>query len=189
MWPNRNLCSLSETFTRERESAQSFRLARLRLAMRLLHSRPARILPSIVWAALLLSQCTQISRAAGVAGTASLADAARTDRSLVSPMEERLLRDAEDQVWHEHSLLAAAVVASGVSDEAGLRKTIDKYEKLVVELRGTLPADNAIEDQASAVLSFLHQRILHGGYDLQATELHHVLTTGRFNCVSATVFV
>jgi tetratricopeptide (TPR) repeat protein len=106
---------------------------------------------------------------------------------LVSSLEERLLRDAADQVWHEHSLLAAAVVASGVSDDAELRKTIDKYEKLVVELRGTLPPDNSIEDQAAAVLSFLHQRILYGGYDLAATEIPNVLANGRFNCVSATI--
>jgi pentatricopeptide repeat protein len=41
--------------------------------------------------------------------------------------------------------------------------------------------------RAEAVFTFLHERILFGGYDLRSTDVRRVLDDGRFNCVSATV--
>ena len=37
------------------------------------------------------------------------------------------------------------------------------------------------------IFQFMHERVLHGGYDLAYTDLRRVLDEGRFNCVSATV--
>jgi hypothetical protein len=107
--------------------------------------------------------------------------------SALSQVESRLLDDAEDGKWDEHSLFTAAQIASGVTTEAELLAAALDFAVLAGDLRAKLTPSQSAEQRASATLAFLHRRLLWGGYDLWATELPSVLTSGRFNCVSATV--
>ncbi len=105
----------------------------------------------------------------------------------LSRVEERLFADAADAAWDNHSLLAAALVASGVDQEDRL-----VYYQLVVgqwvdELRRSRRMTGAPARQAQELLEFMHRRILRGGYALDCTDLTSALDHGRFNCVSASV--
>jgi hypothetical protein len=121
-------------------------------------------------------------------GTTGSGEFVQVERDLLVPaLEARLFRDASDGHWDEHTLFAASVIASGVASEAELRGTCDLFAVVAAELK-TEPGPTATAEQrAEKTLAFLHRRLLSNGYDLYATELPHVLATGRYNCVSATV--
>jgi tetratricopeptide (TPR) repeat protein len=119
------------------------------------------------------------SQAADIAGIEPL--------SPVCALETRLLEDARDGRWDEHSLFAAALVAGGVTSETELRGTCDLFAVIAAELKSELRHSVIEEERAARALAFLHRRLLAGGYELGATELPRVLATGRYNCVSATV--
>jgi len=50
-----------------------------------------------------------------------------------------------------------------------------------------VPEGAAVEERAAAVLEQLHDKVLTGRYDKQATDLPRTLTTGDYNCLSALV--
>jgi hypothetical protein len=100
--------------------------------------------------------------------------------------EQRLLDDARDSRWNEHSLFAAALVASGADPQQQIQAVAD-YERLKTVLAQSISAQDSPRNRAAALLRSLHQIALRNGYDLRATAIHDCLVTGRFNCVSATV--
>lgn len=106
----------------------------------------------------------------------------------LSPFEVRLFADAADGRWDEHSLLRAALIASGVNDARSLNGYQDQMAALTAELRKSIPRrDDSDRRTARAVFEFMHDRILTGGYQLDCTDLRLALDQGRFNCVSASV--
>jgi hypothetical protein len=112
----------------------------------------------------------------------------RKERELsLSTLEARLMDDAADGRWNELSLFTAAQIASGATSEAELLAAALDYAALTNNLPATVKSSLPAEDRAAAVLSFLHRRLLWGGYDLNATTLPEAFASGRFNCVSATV--
>jgi tetratricopeptide (TPR) repeat protein len=102
-------------------------------------------------------------------------------------LEERLFADAADGRWDEHSLLAAALVASGVEDQQHLDGYLARVAAAADELRRSGEVAGPPQRQAQAVLEFLHRNILQGGYQIDCTDLRIPLDDGRFNCVSASV--
>jgi tetratricopeptide (TPR) repeat protein len=106
-----------------------------------------------------------------------------------SPVEVNLLLDAVDGRWDQHTLFTAGQIASGVTSDAQLLAAALDFAKLAAELKSSLPlpSEQSIEDRGHAVLSILHRRLFWGGYDLRATELPRVASTGRYNCVSSAV--
>jgi hypothetical protein len=100
--------------------------------------------------------------------------------------EQRLLDDARDGRWNEHSLFAAALVASGADTQQQIQAVVN-YERLKTALAQSISAQDSPRNRAAAMLHSLHQTVLRHGYDLRATAIHDCLATGRFNCVSATV--
>jgi len=125
--------------------------------------------------------------AGGEGSPLSVANAFRLLEGELLPLEPGLFADAADGQWHEHSLLTAALVASGVVDP----RAIDGYKKQVDQLADELHKSGKMSgppaNQAQALFEFMHRRILHGGYQLDSTDLSLVLDEGRFNCVSASV--
>ncbi|HYW79554.1 MAG TPA: hypothetical protein VE890_08250 [Thermoguttaceae bacterium] len=107
----------------------------------------------------------------------------------VSPLEQRLVADAADGRLDEHSLIRAALVASGVGREKALADYLRRYDKLVERLRHTSSVTSADTPQAraEAVFEFLHTRLLRGQYHLNCTDVREALDNGRYNCVSASV--
>ncbi len=102
-------------------------------------------------------------------------------------LEERLFADAADGRLDEHSLLAAALVASGVADDGLLRRYEERLAELTDQLRRLGKVTGPPRQKARAVFEFMHGRVLRGGYRLNSTDLTVALDQGRFNCVSASV--
>lgn len=111
----------------------------------------------------------------------------RSFEGSLSGLEERLFADAADGQWDDCSLLAAALVASGVDDPQLLDSYLARFAALTDELRQRGEVAGPPRHQAQAVLEFLHRRVLHGGYQIDCTDLRIALDEGRFNCVSASV--
>lgn len=105
----------------------------------------------------------------------------------LSSLEERLFADAADGRWDQHSLLTAALIASGVDRVERLEYYEARVAELVDELRRSDLMSGTPRRQAQEVLEFLHRRVLTAGYRLDATDLTRTLDQGSYNCVSATV--
>lgn len=105
----------------------------------------------------------------------------------LGPLESAMLDDAADGRFDRHSLLAAALLASGVDDAETVGQHESQLAKWVAEYQDELerPADDLA--RARALFEFMHRRILRGGYSIACTEMTCVLDRGQFNCVSATV--
>ena len=105
----------------------------------------------------------------------------------LSTLEVDLFADAADGSLDKHSLLAAALVASGVDDA----ETVWSYENQVAVLAQRLRRSGAVSgsprERVRAIFEFMHRELLYGGYRLDATDMTTVLQEGRFNCVSASV--
>ena len=111
----------------------------------------------------------------------------RAFEGALSRLEQDLFTDAADGVWNEHSLLEAALIASGVSRPELLRYHEAQVADLTAELSMSGRLAGTEREQAQVIFEFMHRRILRGGYQLDCTDLGLSLDEGRFNCVSASV--
>ena len=104
-----------------------------------------------------------------------------------SPAERQVFTDAGDGSLDESSLLAAALVACGTEDAAAVDGCRSAFDAAASEAyRRALNASTAIE-RIEIIHRVLHERLLRGGYDANATDLAKTLRTGVYNCASATV--
>lgn len=134
-----------------------------------------------------------------------------------APAEVRLLDDAADGRLDEHTLLRAALIASGATEPGQIARYERHISGLIEQLQGVLaeqpacaaetaapqgiagetPAPQSLAAEtaapqlatraAEAVLRFMHREILTRGYQLPQTDLRSALEEGRYNCVTATV--
>ena len=107
----------------------------------------------------------------------------------LSELEQRLFDQIHDGRFGEFSLLEAALIAGGVDREDELRRYRKRFDDLVESLRRSGKVRGTPRERAQAVFAFLHQAILRGGYNLQASDLRQALDHGRFNCVTASVLL
>jgi tetratricopeptide (TPR) repeat protein len=110
--------------------------------------------------------------------------------------EAELFADAPDGRLHRISLVDAALVACGADDLT----TIEDARRRIAAARNDLKqlmamratALNGREDvnglqRVELVHRVLHQRLLTGGYNANATNLAATFNTGVYNCASATL--
>ena len=102
-------------------------------------------------------------------------------------LERNLFADAADGRWDEHSLLVAALLASGVDDPVALTRYQTQVAGLCAELRDSGAMRGSPRERAQVLFEFMHRRVLYGGYEIDCTDLALALDQGRFNCVSASV--
>ena len=107
----------------------------------------------------------------------------------IDRIEKALLQDVQHGQWNNFNLFRAAMIVEGVRDP----KLIDAYEArfdaLVAKVSAEVRASGNATSQAltRALFEAMHKEILTNGYSLDSTELSKVMSTGTFNCVSATV--
>ena len=102
-------------------------------------------------------------------------------------LEHRLLDDAADGELHDHSLLSAALIASGVDDRDRLPGYEKKLSALHSELRSQVKHLPSPRDRAATVLTLLHRDVLTGAFDASCSSVAATLDTGRYNCVTTTI--
>jgi tetratricopeptide (TPR) repeat protein len=105
----------------------------------------------------------------------------------LSATEARLLAAASHGTLGDRDLLQAALIASGEHDAAKLADYRRRWSQLVERLAAGRTVCGTSQQQAQAILEFLHRQLLRGGYDLAATDVRQALDHGHYNCVSASV--
>jgi tetratricopeptide (TPR) repeat protein len=113
----------------------------------------------------------------------------------LSAAERALFVDAADGRLHRLSLLDAGLLACGVEDSSSINIAHEKVamarDQLLQMVATTPPLSAAGERQSlervRLIHQVLHQRLLFGGYDANATNLAATLRTGIYNCATATL--
>ena len=107
----------------------------------------------------------------------------------IDPVERELFLDAQNGNWKRFNLFRAAMIAEGIRSP----ELIDAYEArldaLVAKVLTETRANGDITPQilTRSLFEAMHREILTSPYSLHCTELSKVMSTGSFNCVSATV--
>lgn len=100
--------------------------------------------------------------------------------------EAKLLRDAVDGALDEHSLLEAALIASG-AEQQERQSCQAKHRRWSAQLAAACRADDSPRDRAATLLAFLHREVLTGDYEPELGSLARTIETGDYNCVTATL--
>ena len=100
-----------------------------------------------------------------------------------------LFEDANDGKLNSWSIDEAALLASGVTDEAKRNEYLKKLDKIESEAKHATDALSNSFEKGQALLKFLHAGPMSKGYVAKQTDLAAILDSGTFNCVSsATLF-
>jgi tetratricopeptide (TPR) repeat protein len=105
----------------------------------------------------------------------------------LSDLERRLFDQFHGGSFGEFSLLEAGLIAGGIDCLDELHRYCQRFDTHVESLRRSGKVSGTPRKRAQAVFAFLHHSILHGGYDLQASDLRQAFDHGRFNCVTASL--
>jgi len=100
-------------------------------------------------------------------------------------LEQRLIEDAKDGVFDQHTLAQAALIASGLSDPQQVSEHHTQVQNLSRRAQSALKHLPAVE-QAAGLLRWLHEYAL-TTYAAEQSLLPKVLDSGVYNCVSVTV--
>ena len=101
--------------------------------------------------------------------------------------ERKLLADARDGKFDDWSFAEACLIASGVTDPAKRKEYAKKIEEIEADARKAVEGAKSPREKAERLLKFLHDGPMKGGYEARQTDLHTILDTGKFNCVSSAV--
>ena len=112
----------------------------------------------------------------------------------MNPLEGDMLADAMDGQWNTCDQFHAALVAEGNRTPREIARMESRMDQIVREMRQRLDSAEAAEEGAAArtltenLFRYLHENVLTAKYDINCTDPGQVLETGRYNCVSATLF-
>ena len=156
--------------------------------------QPQKKFLSLAWLALitlLVSPAVATEEAATTDVTAAPHGTSSISAEILAPRLSALERDLFDQIhdgrFGKFSLLQAGLIAGGVDSRNELQTYCKRFDQLVQSLRQSGDVRGTPRERAQAVLVFLHQTVLQGGYNLQASDLRQALDHGRFNCVTASL--
>lgn len=108
----------------------------------------------------------------------------------VDSTESKLLDDAKDGKWDEFNLFSASIIAEGNVRPESLKNYQVRFEAIVADLVDELRKSPEVfqgEDLTKTVFTYLHEKVLTGKYDIDCSNPREVLTSGNYNCVSATI--
>lgn len=104
----------------------------------------------------------------------------------ISQDERRLFADAADGKLDRWSFAEAALLASGITEAPRRQAYLAKIDALEKEARTALDGAKTTAAKGEKLLKFLHaQTLAPKGYSALQTDVHVVLDTGKFNCVSS----
>jgi len=110
----------------------------------------------------------------------------------IDPVERALFQDALSgkwEQWERFDLFRAAMIAEGVRDPELIRTYEGRLNTLVAKVLSAAQAEekNSPQELTRSLFEAMHREILTKPYNIDCTELSKVMTTGHFNCVSATI--
>lgn len=99
--------------------------------------------------------------------------------------EARLFADARDGTLDTTTFADACLIASGVTDPEKRRAYREKLDEIETAARQAIEGSKTVPESAERLLKYLHSGPMSKGYEAHQTDLHTVLDTGKFNCVSS----
>ncbi|MDR3110150.1 MAG: tetratricopeptide repeat protein [Planctomycetaceae bacterium] len=112
----------------------------------------------------------------------------------INPMEGEMLADSQDGQWNTFNLFQAALAAEGNRTPVQVKQLESRMEQIVRDMQQKLESSDAADEGADArkltekLFRYLHENVLTAKYDINCTDPATVLETGKYNCVSATLF-
>jgi tetratricopeptide (TPR) repeat protein len=101
--------------------------------------------------------------------------------------ERALFADARDGKFDQFSFADACLMAGGVTDPAARKTYLARLDRIEADARAALAGAATAAEKADRLLQFLHAGPMAKGYRAEQTDLHVLLDTGTFNCVSSAV--
>ena len=105
----------------------------------------------------------------------------------ITEAEARLFADVRDGKLDEFSFAEACLIASGVTDAGARKKYVAEIDRIEADARKAVEAAKTPAEKGEKLLKFLHAGPMAKGYESKQTDLHTILDTGHFNCVSSAV--
>jgi tetratricopeptide (TPR) repeat protein len=99
--------------------------------------------------------------------------------------ERKLFEEVRGGKLEKWSFAEACLIASGVTDSAKRKEYVAKLDKIEADARKAIEGAKTLREKAERLLKFLHDGPMKGGYESKQTDLHTILDTGKFNCVSS----
>jgi len=113
---------------------------------------------------------------------------------LDSSQSGRLLDDARDGRLDEFGLVEAALIAGGIDRESERNKCCARFRAIcassLIHAESTgrdMTPETPLQERARTLFRFMHQQVLTGEYQLEATQFSRTLQSGAYNCVTATI--
>jgi tetratricopeptide (TPR) repeat protein len=98
-----------------------------------------------------------------------------------------LFADAADGKLDKFSFAEACLIASGVNDADARKKYLAQIDTIEADARKAIESAKTPAERGEKLLKFLHAGPMAKGYESKQTDLHVILDTGTFNCVSSAV--
>ncbi len=99
--------------------------------------------------------------------------------------EAKLFADARDGTLDTVAFGDACLIASGVTDREKRRAYSEKLDEIETAARKAIDGSRTVPESAERLLRFLHAGPMANGYEAHQTDLHTILDTGKYNCVSS----
>lgn len=96
-----------------------------------------------------------------------------------------LFEDAKDGKFDRFTFADACLIAGGVVDPRDRQTYRDKLHNIEADVRKATTGSKSVAEDAARLLRYLHAGPMSKGYKLEQTDLHVLLDTGEFNCVSS----
>jgi tetratricopeptide (TPR) repeat protein len=122
-----------------------------------------------------------------VTPTVALSKLAKLDgrNPAITKDETGLFEDARKGKFSYYTFAEACLIAGGVEDPRDRREYINKLDFLEAEGRKATAGSKSVAEDGARLLKFLHTGPMAKGYKTEQTDLHVLLDTGEFNCVSS----
>ncbi len=101
--------------------------------------------------------------------------------------EVELLEDVDDGQLQRFEFVDAALIAGGLTDPRNRAEMLRRRDEMYGAIDFVAIRRLPYPERPTAVLSALHSRMLPGKFRPTATLVQETLTTGDFNCVTATI--
>jgi tetratricopeptide (TPR) repeat protein len=105
----------------------------------------------------------------------------------VSTDETALFADVKDGKFQKWTFADAALMASGVTNPAKRKTYATRLDWMTESAKKAIAGGKSPETKADLLLRWLHGGTMAKGYKLNQTDLHTILESGTFNCVSSAV--
>jgi hypothetical protein len=105
----------------------------------------------------------------------------------LSEDEDRLFQEARAGKFDRCSFSEACLIAGGVAAPADRKKYLDRLDAIEAAARKAAAGSQSVAEDGARLLRFLHAGPMAKGYKEEQSDLHVLLDTGTFNCVSSAV--